>query len=937
MTQNAPGVPSPFFSRVRPRLLMLVLVALVPAFALILYQGRQSGHSAAQHASAQADRVQLAARAEFARGVEETRQLFAFLSARFGAYLGSPRDCAGLLAALRPMQHFYANLGVALPNGDLYCGALPAAGRINYRDRLWFQRALATRRFTVGELVIGRVVGKPVLVLAQPHYDAAARLQAVFFAALDLAWLNRYVENAQLPPGSIITLLDQHGVVLSRSVDAAKWVGRKHDGEIARTILARRGAGTAEARGLDGVERFYAFAPLYTVGDVPAGYVSVGIPSQAAYANAHRIAANAVTGLVVVLILVLALAWVGGNLLLVNPLRALVATVRRFGAGDLAARTQLAYAGEFGEVARALDHMAMNLHARGRALERTGIELRNSSELFELMFDATHFLIAYLDCDFNFIRVNRAYAAADGRPAEFFPGKNHFALYPQAENEAIFRRVVATGAAHTELAKPFQYAHAPERGVSWWDWTLSPLKDADDRVRGLLLGLVDVTERIKAEQRAGYLQYHDPLTGLPNRALLDDRLRQAVAEGERRGSRVAVLCLDLDRFKYINDTLGHVAGDMLLKVAAERLTQCVRQSDTVARVEGDEFVAVIGDMASADDAGKVISKLMGCGAKPFVHDGQDYFMTMSVGVALFPLDGREPELLLKCADLAMHDAKARGGNGYQFYSQEMAQRAGEHLQMENSLRLALERGEFLLYYQPQLDIASGRVLGAEALIRWRHPEWGLVSPTRFIPVAEETGLIDPLGEWVLRAACAQVRAWQEQGLPPLRVAVNVSVQQFRYNDLAHTVERTLRDCGLAADCIEVEVTESVLAPGDDTYLAMLRRIADLGVHISIDDFGTGYSGLAYLRRFPIHCVKIDQSFVRDLTSSADAGAIVTAILAMARTLGIRTVAEGVETPEQLEFLRTHGCDIAQGFHFSPPVPAEEFAGLVRMQSRCTDA
>lgn len=413
-----------------------------------------------------------------------------------------------------------------------------------------------------------------------------------------------------------------------------------------------------------------------------------------------------------------------------------------------------------------------------------------------------------------------------------------------------------------------------------------------------------------------------------------DRLQQTLVEAARRGREAAVLCVDLDRFKYVNETLGHAAGDALLKQAAERLAQCVRPGDSVARLAGDQFVLVLADMASVNDVGLIVQKIMGCGARPLAHEGHEYFMSVSLGIALYPLDSGDAGQLLKYAELALHQAKERGGNDWQFYSSQMADKAAEKVALSNELRQALERGEFVLYYQPQVDIASGRIVGAEALIRWKHPVRGLVPPAIFIPLAEETGLITPLGVWVLRQACDQLRAWEAAGLPAIRVAVNVSTQQFRHNNLAHSIERALKDCTVSPDRLEIEVTESILMPGDEAPLNMLRKIADLGVRIAIDDFGTGYSGLSYLKRFPIHVLKIDQSFVRDLATDNDDASIVNAIVAMAQSLEVKTVAEGVETGAQLALLQTYGCDLAQGFYFSPPLPAEEFARLLREQHTC---
>lgn len=616
------------------------------------------------------------------------------------------------------------------------------------------------------------------------------------------------------------------------------------------------------------------------------------------------------------------------------PLHVLAQASQSMAGGAYDQRLSIASRDELGQLAGAFNDMATNLETRRQIADTAVAELQKSEQLLGRIFDTTHILIAYLDPDFNFIRVNRAYAEAGKQPPEFFVGKNHFALYPGAEVETIFRQVVETGRPYTTYARPFEYPDQPGRGVTWWDWTVSPVRDSDGHVSGVVFSLLEVTERVKAEQRAGYLHLHDELTGLPNRTLLLDRLNQTLIESGRHKREAAVMCLDLDHFKTVNETLGHAAGDALLKQAAERLTQCVRPGDTVARIAGDQFAVVLADMASVDDVGRIIQKLMGCGAKPFSYESHEYFLSVSLGVALFPFDGQDATQLLKSAELAMHQAKERGGNSYQFYSRPMADRAAEQLALSNDMRRALERGEFLLYYQPQVDVASGRIVGAEALIRWKHPERGLVSPATFIPLAEENGLIAPLGEWVLRQACDQLRAWMEAGLPSLRVAVNVSAHQFRHNNLAHSVERALRDCVLPPHRLEIEITESTLVTADGTPLAMLQKISDLGVGISVDDFGTGYSALSYLRRFPIDSVKIDKSFVNDMATDNDAAALVNAIVAMAHGLELKVVAEGVERKDQLALLLAYGCDLAQGFYFSPPLPADEFARLLREQHAC---
>lgn len=430
------------------------------------------------------------------------------------------------------------------------------------------------------------------------------------------------------------------------------------------------------------------------------------------------------------------------------------------------------------------------------------------------------------------------------------------------------------------------------------------------------LGAVIVRKR--SEEQLRYLAHYDVLTGLPNRALLHDRLRQAMYEAARHHRIVGVAFLDLDRFKTINDSLGHEAGDVLLRAVAKRLSDCLRPDDTVARLSGDEFAVVFAGMEHADDAARVAQKILGAFTLPFPVGGQELFVTASIGLTLYPLDDSDVEGLLRNADVAMYRAKEAGRNNYQFYAPEMTAKSRERLSLENALRHALERGEFEVHYQPVVDLAARAVDGVEALVRWRHPERGLVSPADFIPLAEETGLIVPLGEWVLDQACRQVRAWRAQGLPRLTLAVNVSARQFRKKDLSETVAAVLARTGFDAADLELELTESLLA--ETEILATLNALSAQGIQLSIDDFGTGYSALSYLKRFPIDTLKIDRSFVSDIATDADTAALASAMIAMAHALEIRVIAEGVETEAQLRFLAEHGCDAVQGYYFSAPVP-----------------
>lgn len=436
-------------------------------------------------------------------------------------------------------------------------------------------------------------------------------------------------------------------------------------------------------------------------------------------------------------------------------------------------------------------------------------------------------------------------------------------------------------------------------------------------------------QRLRAEERVEHQAHYDLLTDLPNRVMFNDRLTLALAHANRHRRMLAILFVDLDRFKTIVDTLGHAIGDHVLRGVAERLSSSLEEGDTLARLGGDEFVILLPQIHRADKAVKLAQKVLEALKPAFHFSGHELHITTSIGIALYPYDGEDADTLLKNADTALYRAKEQGRNNYQLYTPAMNARAFERLALENSLRKALERKEFLLHYQAQQDLKTGEITGMEALLRWQHPDLGLVYPAEFISLAEETGLIVPLGEWVLRTAAAQNKAWQKAGLPPMVVAVNLSARQFQHHDLVETVARVLKETGLDARWLELEITESIAMQNADYTIIILRDLKEMGLQISMDDFGTGYSSLSYLKKFPIDTLKIDQSFVRDLSTDPNDAAIANAIIVLAHSLKLKVVAEGVETPEQKAFLKEHDCDKTQGYLFSNPISAALFEALIR--------
>ena len=457
------------------------------------------------------------------------------------------------------------------------------------------------------------------------------------------------------------------------------------------------------------------------------------------------------------------------------------------------------------------------------------------------------------------------------------------------------------------------------------DYLVKGRLDRELLVRAMHYSIERKAYQVQLEHQANY----DALTGLPNRNLLHDRLRQAV-HGRREPRQTAVVFVDLDHFKFVNDSLGHSMGDKLLKGMAERLRSVLREGDTVGRVGGDEFVIILNGQSNEEVIYRAMQRIAARIAEPINIEGKELYVTCSAGISLYPQDGEDVDTLLKNADAAMYRAKEHGRSNFQFYTSEMNERVNERLAMENALRRALERQEFLLHYQQKVELKTGAIVGAEALVRWIHPEWGLMRPARFIPLAEETGLIVQIGEWVLHEACRQARAWRDAGLNPGVVSVNLSARQFRQEGLVRTVSRILEDTGVEPAQLELEITESMVMHNVEAAIAVLQGLKSLGVSLSVDDFGTGYSSLSYLKNLPLDTLKIDRSFVREIGSGGeeDEGVLAQAIISLGHNLHLKVIAEGVETDAQVRFLKRHGCDQVQGFLYGEPVAPQDYAKLL---------
>jgi diguanylate cyclase (GGDEF)-like protein/PAS domain S-box-containing protein len=547
-------------------------------------------------------------------------------------------------------------------------------------------------------------------------------------------------------------------------------------------------------------------------------------------------------------------------------------------------------------------------------------EIQEREERFRALVQNSFDIITIHDSEGQTIYESPAASRILGYPPGSLIGKTPFqAVHPGDVDRARDAfQTLATGSNPVFIELRYRRADG-----SWiWLETVGNNLLEHPGVEGVVLTSRDVTERKHAEERAQYLANYDILTGLPNRTLMYDRVSQAVAYAKRSRERIALLHVDVDRFKMINDSLGHDVGDEILKAAAERIKRCTGESDTVARVGGDEFTILMPDAGGLGDVTACAAKILSQMSQPFPSEREDVFVSASIGVSLFPDDSRSADSLTKHADAAMHSAKTLGRNNYQFFTQALNEEVQHRMVLETGLRLALKRDEMRLVYQPKVDLVTREIIGAEALLRWHHPKHGLIPPAQFIPVAEESGLVGQIGEWVLRDACRQISHWQHMGLSP-QIAVNVSARQFQQYDVAKLVSEVIEEAQISPESLEIELTESAVMQDAEASIVTVEKLSKLGVRVSIDDFGTGYSSLSYLKRLPLDMLKIDRSFVRDISSDPNDAAIVRAIITLARNLGMEVVAEGVEDEEQLAFLNAYGCQYAQGFLFGQPMTAEE--------------
>jgi len=549
-------------------------------------------------------------------------------------------------------------------------------------------------------------------------------------------------------------------------------------------------------------------------------------------------------------------------------------------------------------------------------------EVRQSEEKYRLITENTTDMISVIDREGNFLYLSPSHETVLGYDIRNVGVNNLLAWIEEEDREIMVEAIQHTFSARKSRQIEYRLRTFEQKCI-WVETTITPVMSESGNVRKLVLVCREITERKKSEQTIHHLAYHDTLTDLPNRRLFVQYLSKELNQAKRIGSKLAVLFLDLDRLKDINDTWGHDVGDLILLEASKRLKSCTRKHDMVARLGGDEFTIVLPNITGRDEVEGIVFRLQSELRKPLEVAGQSFTLSMSIGIAMFPEDGEQTDDLLKRSDTALYVVKSRGRNGYEFFDPTMEVKTLERILMENELRKAIAQEHFEIYYQPKKDLSTGKLTGMEALVRWIHPELGVIPPNRFIPIAEETGMIIELGEWILRRACQQNKRWQEEGFPPLKVSVNLSARQLHQKNLVEVIEAILQETGLDPQWLELEITESVLVKLEEA-ITILHAIRESGVQISIDDFGTGYNSFSYIKHLPIDTIKIDASFIQDIHQNQESQAIVKAIVTIAESLNLNVIAEGVELLDQVAALSENGCDQGQGYLFSKPLPTRDF-------------
>jgi diguanylate cyclase (GGDEF)-like protein len=838
--------------------------------------------------------------------------------------------CSNFLSDVLAKNPQFTGILTIGPDGSLICDSLRTGRVLDLRDRDYFKQALNSQS-TVMEPVFGRLTGSAVLQIAHPARDETGRLRFVLLASLDLNKLmNAQVEN--LPQGLEVMLVDRKGMVLTRS--SARSSAAEPGASIAASDLfrfaAENPAGTRELVGIGGETEVWAAADTLTVGGANL-HVLVGRSKAELTAAPNRRLAEDMAILGVLSILLFTGAWLLAEFAIRSQISRIVTMAQRLGAGDLAVRILPPYPkGELGGLMTVLNNTAASLERQTQDIEDLNARLSQSQRLEALERHR-------LDVAVN--NIPQGLVMYDAAERLVFCNRRYIEMFGVSPDVAKPGCRFRDSIAHRKMTGSFagnvdEYCANILRNVALGEITCNTVEASGGRSiqivnqplasGGWIATMEDVTERKRSDARIAHLAHYDALTDLPNRVLFRERLGDGLRTIEA-GKQLAVFYIDIDEFKKVNDTLGHSIGDELLKAVAGRLRGCLAEADLVARLGGDEFAIIQAAVERPSDTMDLIERIYQALREPYDCLGHLLTTDASIGIALAPQDSTELDQLLKNADMAMYEAKAEGRRTYRFFEPGIDERVKALRTLELDLREAIADGGFELHYQPLVNLADNRVTGCEALLRWRHPQRGMISPAEFIPVAEETGMIDALGEWVLSTACAEAATWPDE----IGVSVNVSPVQFRSQAFALKVALALAASGLPARRLELEITEAVLIRDDEAALAMLHQLRKLGVRIALDDFGTGYSSLSYLQRFPFDKIKIDGCFIKDVAEPDGSASIVQAVVNIAAARHMTTTAEGVETEQQLAILRKLGCTEMQGYLFSPAIPGADIVSLLQ--------
>ena len=905
------------FRGIRSRLSGLVLAAVVPFAALVGVGLSVQWHS---DQAAAIERAVVEARLLAAQVDDHIGNLDNLLMGLSRAVSTNPADTTANDALLRQVKgelpRLISNVFLFSPDGTNI--GIAEGERFYGGDRSYFRDVVLGKRLAIGQPLRGRAIGQWVITLARPIMDRDGRLQAVLAVGTLLEHFQDALRIRQLPTGSVVRIVSERGLVIAQSDDAA-WIGRdlSNFDNVARHIGAREASEITIWQ--DNVERITGSSTAH----LAPWLVSVGLPRDIAFAAvSSRLAWSALFSAATLLIALL-FAWVLSTRI-VRPLRQLGSDARILAAGDLGHRTQVDAADEIGILAGAFNNMAGSLQRRQEDADRAAVDLRQAKDTLAAVIDASPVAIVCSDPVRRIVLWNRSAEQIFGHTAEEAIGQLTKLVPPEGirESQELFDRAI-----NGETTRDVQVKRLRKDG-SMVDVRLAaaPMYHPDGTARGVAWAYEDITDRKKAEARLHHLAHYDSLTGLPNRLTLKKQLTSVLGQGKP----TAVVLFDLDGFKDVNDTLGHSTGDQLLVEVGRRLGEAAGDRGLVCRLGGDEFVVIIPDCGDPLAVAKIVESMLQRLAEPYDVNDHIVHLAGSAGIAMAPNDGEDADELIANADLALYQAKNSGGCVCRFFLPVLRAQAQARRRLDADLRRAFAENEFELYFQPQLRIADETIIGAEALLRWRHPVKGILLPGAFIDTLAESSSASTVGRWIIQTACSKTAAWRAMGLPLGRIAVNLFPAQLRDDGLLKDIDDALRETGLLAENLEIEITENIALEYERAE-EILHSLHERGVKLASDDFGTGYASLSYLTKFPFSRIKIDCSFMKDITENVENAAIVRSLISMARNLGLKVIAEGIETREQATFLLNERCEEAQGFLYSKPLSAAEFETFLRMR------